>query len=139
MDKAIIGTMHIGSFRIGVFDDTWDKIILQIKNLAGTSLNVTRKHLTLGDRDTTTGWYTKEYDNLTIEMYTTTKGSNPSLLPPGTYVKTEALGLTADPVVEGDEIVVNNMCYEVKTVRFRYIAGSFYFRECDLTLLPLHL
>jgi hypothetical protein len=72
-----------------------------------------------------------------MEIYIIAKGTTPSLLPPGTYVRTEALGLTADPVVEGDEIIVNDVYYEVKTVRLHYLGDGFYFRECDLTLLPL--
>jgi len=137
MDKAIIGYMRIGFFRIGVFDDAWDRLVQQIGNLGATSLTVTRKRLTLGDRDTTTGWYSQNYDDSTMEIYIIAKGTTPSLLPPGTYVRTEALGLTADPVLEGDEIIANDVYYEVKTVRLHYLGDGFYFRECDLTLLPL--
>jgi len=135
MDKAIIGYMRVGYFRIGVFHDEWDKLKQRLE--AFCTLNVTRRRLQLDSpRDTTTGWWTKTFHDETIKMAIIQKGSTPSLLPPGTYVRTEALGLTADSIEEGDEIFGDDKYYEVKTVRPHYLSGNFYFRECDLTLLP---
>lgn len=136
MDKAIIGYMRIGFFRIGVFNDTWDRLLQHFKSLG--NCNVTRRRLQLDNpRDSVTGWWIKNFTEETIEMPIITKGSTRSLLPSGTYVRTDALGLTADPVWEGDEILVNSVCYEVEAVRLHYWLDSFVYRECDLTLLPL--
>jgi hypothetical protein len=155
MDKAVVGYMRIGYFRIGVFDDDWDTLVQTCENLSslsgsqawnklkkavtsmGLTLNVTKRALTLGSADAITGWYAKSFTESTIEMILVQKGSTSSFLPPGTYVRTDALGLTADTVEEGDEILANSKYYEVKTVRPHYLGDSFYYRECDLTLLPL--
>ena len=135
MDKAIIGYMRIGYFRIGVFNDAWDTLLKQFKNLGNCT--VTRRRLQLDSpRDSVTGWWTKSFHEETVEMPIITKGTTRSLLPPGTYVRTDALGLTADPVVEGDEILGNNTNYEVEAVRPHYLLDSFVYRECDLILLP---
>ena len=101
------------------------------------NLQVTRQKLTLGTRDSVTGWYTKSFVDTTVEMIIIAKGSTNSLLPPGTYVRTDALGLTTDGFLEGDQILVDNICYEVKATREHTVGDSFYYRECDLTLLPL--
>lgn len=34
MDPAIIGSMRVGHFRIGVFRDDWDRILTRTKNVA---------------------------------------------------------------------------------------------------------
>jgi hypothetical protein len=137
MDPAIIGTMRIGHFRIGVFSDEWDRLIQTFESKG--SVNVTRKRLMLGSQDSTTGWYTKRYEDSTIKMPIQERGSSLSMLPAGTYVRTAALGLTADVVEVGDRIVTNAGKYwEVDAVREIYSlgGGSFSRRECDLTPSP---
>jgi len=135
MDKAILGYCRVGYFRIGVFNDQWDRLLQQFQSLG--SCDVTRRRLQLDyPRDSTTGWWTKSFEETTIEMPIIQKGSSHSLLPPGTYVRTDALGLTADVVVEGDEILFNSAYYEVEAVRPYYFLDGFSYRECDLTLLP---
>lgn len=137
VDPAEIGVMRIGYFRIGVFTDEWDRLRARFEKVC--SLDVTRRRLQLGSRDSTTGWYAKNYSTSTIEMIIVERGSRPSLLPSGTYVRTDALGLTADVVEEGDEIKTSsNKYYEVKTVREIYTLGgdSFAYREVDLVHLP---
>jgi len=99
------------------------------------SLQVTRQKLVLGDRDATTGWYSKDYTETTKEMIVIAKGSTTSALPSGVYVRTDALGLTTDGFNEGDKIQKGNVTYEVKATREHVIGESFWFRECDLTLL----
>lgn len=136
MDKAIVGYMRVGHFRVGVFHDDWDRLVKQFENLC--SADVTHRRLQLDSpRDSTTGWWTKSFHEETVEMPIIQKGTAHSLLPPGTYVRTDALGLTADPVVEGDEILANDTYYEVEGVRSHYFLDNFSYRECDLTLLPL--
>ena len=99
------------------------------------SLQVTRQKLVLGDRDATTGWYAKGYVESTKEMIFVAKGSTITGLPSGVYVRTDALGLTTDGFSEGDKIEKGNITYEVKATRDHVIGESFWFRECDLTLL----
>jgi hypothetical protein len=114
----------------------WDQLVSQFK-LLNVTFNVTKRWLTLGTADSVTGWFAKHYSESTIEIILILKGSTPSLLPPGTYVRTDALGLTADPVEVGDEIETDvGEYYEVKTVRQHWIADSFHYNECNLTLLP---
>jgi len=103
------------------------------------SLNfeVTRRKLQLGTRDAVTGWYDKAHAESTQEMIVVPRGATSTALPAGVYVKLDAVGLTADPFEEGDE-VNNDMgeYYEVKTILEHFLADSFWFRECQLTRLP---
>ena len=134
MDKAVLGYCRLGYFRLGVLRDDWNQLLKRFENLAST--NVTHRRLMLGNRDATTGWYSKSYEATTIQRILASKTTSPAVLPPGVYVRLDAVGLTADPVYEGDQIRVNSQYYQVETVRAHYIGDSFYFRECDLTLLP---
>lgn len=103
------------------------------------TFNVTRRKLVLGTRDDTTGWYDVSYTESTIEMPVEDRGANALPLPAGTYVRLDALGMTADVVLEGDQIKTDDgRYYEVKTVREVWLADSFIRRDCDLTRLPLH-
>lgn len=100
------------------------------------SLDVTRYILQLGSRDSTTGWYTPSYAEETIQGIIQQKGATRMPLPPGVYVKLDGVGVTADPAVEGDKLKpLSGQYYEVSTVQEHYIGDSFYFRECQLSLL----
>ncbi len=137
MQMAILGSCELGYFRLGVFRDDWDRLLQVFKGQG--SLNVTRRRLQLGSQDSTTGWYSPFYEETTIEMAIRESGSHPRDLLPGSYVRTDALGYTADVVEEGDEIISGASKYfEVKAVRELYSVGgdSFSHRECDLTFLP---
>lgn len=103
------------------------------------SFLVTRRKLQLGSRDSTTGWYDKAYAESTVDMIVVPRGATNMPLPAGVYVRLDAVGLTADPVDEGDEIKTDaGVYYEVKGVKLHYFADSFMYRECDLTRLALH-
>ncbi len=135
MDKAILGYMRVGYFRLGVFNTEWDKLARKFSFF--TSLDVTHRRLMLGSRDSTTGWYDKSYEESTIEMIVISRSAAYMPLPPGVYVRLDAVGLTADTVAEGDEIkTATDQYYQVETVREHYLGDSFFFRECDLTLQP---
>lgn len=138
MDTAIVGYCRIGYFRVGVFKPIWDQLAIKFINATGASLDVTWKKLTLGEADSATGWYETEYTDSTIEMIILPRGSPYMHLAPGSYVREDAVGLTADVVVSGDLIETSDgVCYEVKGVRKQSVGTSFFYRECDLTLLPL--
>lgn len=95
MDKAFFGSARFGYARFSVYRPDFERLVKKVESqLGGLSLDVTRRALTLGVRDSTTGWYAKEYTESTIEMLIFTKGTTPSLLPPGSYVRYDALGIT---------------------------------------------
>lgn len=103
--------------------------------------SVTKRALTLGSTpDSVTGWYAKTFTDSTKEVIIVMKGSSTMNLPAGLWVRTDALGLTQDAFVEGDEIYysTSQTYYEVKAIRNHYLGNNFYFRELDLMELPLH-
>jgi len=135
MDKAILGYCRLGHFRLGVYNDAWDKLKTRVETLGNT--DVTRKRLTLGSRDSTTGWYTKQYEDIDIEAVIIPRAATSIALQAGLYVRLDALAITVDPLAEGDKLKTGTgQYYEVETVKEHYLGDSFWFRECDLTLLP---
>jgi len=80
------------------------------------------------------------YKKETIEMLITDRSSRSTPLPSGTYIRLDALGMTADPVVIGDQIKDSaGRYYEVKAVRYVMGPGdNFVRRDCDLMLRPLY-
>lgn len=103
------------------------------------SFNVTRRKLVLGTPDATTGWYTKSYTESTIEMIIFDRATSQFGLPAGTYIRLDAVGLTADPVEEGDQILTGpGVYYEVKGIKKHYLGDSFVRRDCDLERVLLY-
>lgn len=103
------------------------------------SFNVTRRKLTLGSRDDTTGWYAKGFSESTIEMIVIPRAAANLAVQAGVYVRLDAVGLSCDGVEIGDEIKTDaGVYYEVKTVKEHWFADSFMYRECDLVELPFH-
>ena len=101
--------------------------------------SVTRRRLMLGARDAITGWYAKSFAESTIDMVLVPQGANNLSLKTGVYARLDAVGLTQDVVLLGDEIeTVAGIFYEVKTVKEHWVGDSFEHRECDLTELPMH-
>jgi len=105
----------------------------------GLDASVTYRKLQLGTHDATTGWYDKDYaPDDTIDLILVPRGATSTNLPAGVYVRLDAVGLTADVVFEGDQIVTDaGEYYEVKTVLEHYLLDSFMYRECQLSRLPL--
>lgn len=104
------------------------------------SFNVTRRELELGTADSVTGWYARNWTESTIEMIIVDRGGTQIALPAGAYVRLDALGMSADPVVEGDEIETDDgRVYEVKAIKEVWGPGdNFVRRDCDMVKLPLH-
>lgn len=102
-------------------------------------VEVTRRKLLLGAADSETKWYAKSFIESTIEMLIIPRAATSLATAAGTYVRTDAVGLTCDGVEEGDEILsASGVYYEVKATREHWVADSFMYRECDLVMLPLH-
>jgi len=106
------------------------------------SLNfeVTRRKLQLGTRDSTTGWYDKNYAESTIEMVFQKGNATTMNLSGGAYVRVDKIGMTLDPVEQCDEIKTQaGRYYEVKAVEPVYApADNFLYRDCGLSYLPMH-
>ena len=69
--------------------------------MTGSAL-ITRQILTLGTLDANSGWYAKNYTPTTIEALIIPKSAQSTLYGTGLYIRTEALGLSVDPVQNGD-------------------------------------
>jgi len=137
VDAAFWGSMRWGYFRWGVYSTEWDILLNRFKSVA--SHDLTLRKLSLGSRDGTTGWRAKAFTESTIEGVFSVRGSASTPLPVGTYVKLDAVLLTADGVAVGDEIETSfGSYYEVKTVEPVPFGDSFSHRVCHLTHLPLH-
>jgi len=101
--------------------------------------DVTRRRLTLGTRDTITGWRAKTWEDRTISGILVPGSSLPISTLAGTYVRSDALFSTMDGLLEGEEIeTATGQFYEVKTMKERYMGNSFAYRDCELTLLSMH-
>jgi hypothetical protein len=104
-----------------------------------SSADVTRRALSLGAQDTTTGWYAKTYAETTIKMAILTKGSNLMLLPTGNYAKHELTGFTANTILEGDEVIdANGTYYEVVAAEEVWWLNNFSHYVCGLHKIPMH-
>jgi len=104
-----------------------------------SSIDVTLRSLSLGDRDTVRGWREKSFSESTIEMIVISRGANSLHLIPGLYAQNDAVGRTRDSLEIGDEIeTAANVYYEVKTIRNNYVGDLLWFRDCDLAELPFH-
>lgn len=97
------------------------------------------RKLQLGVRDSITGWYNRYWaPDFIIEMLILSRGVSNYILPAGTYVRLDAVGVTADEIRIGDEVEQEATHYEVKAIEDHKVANSFSHRDCHLTKLPLH-
>jgi hypothetical protein len=105
----------------------------------GLSFDVTRRALTLGSADSTTGWYAKTFSTSTIEMVIVPRSMQRLAFSAGVYPKYEVSAFHLDPVSEGDEIVDSaSNYYEVETTEPHYLGDSLYYYETQLTKIPMH-
>lgn len=137
MDHARFDVCRFDLGRFDVYRTDWDRILKAFKNY--WTLDVTRRELSLGDRDTTTGWYARDYTDHDIEGLLFDKSATPQLLSVGSYVRYDLTLFTADVVVEGDQIFTefDSKYYEVKTATEKSTGDSFEYRDCQLSYLPL--
>lgn len=108
-----------------------------IQTLGGC--DVTWKQLMLAEPDGTTGWYKKSYVETTGQMVIIPQANRQMAFQAGTHVRTDALGVTADAVREGDHIEngVDGRLYEVVAYRELFLGDSFSHCEVDLHELGL--
>jgi len=98
-----------------------------------TSFNVTRRALSLGARLAWSGHRTKTFAETTIEVVIVPRGASQLAIIAGVYPVTDAIGLTADTVVVGDQIKDSaNVYWDVETVEDVYWGDSFAYRQCNL-------
>lgn len=101
--------------------------------------NVTRRALSLGSADSTTGWYAKSFATSTIEMVILKRGQVLIGSPIGLYARHDYTGWTDDTIAEGDETLdANSNYYQVNSVAPIYLGDSLYCYECDLNKMALH-
>jgi hypothetical protein len=136
--KLKFGFKSIGYAQSDTTD--FDTVMKTFEQTRGApSLEVTLRTLSLGTRDSTTGWYAKDYTDSTIKMYIATKGSNPHIMGVGYYVSLDALGFTKELVNVYDQIVdAANRVWEIKAVTPIAIGDVLKFYTCDLKELPLY-
>lgn len=137
-DPAKWGDCKWGYFRWGVKNTLFEDLIASFKGSG--SCTVTRRKLSLGERDSTTGWRAKSYTEDTISAVYFPRGSTQMTLKAGTYVRADALLICIDGLAEGNEVKTpDNKYWEVKAVReFYRKMNDLSHREVDLTYLPLH-
>lgn len=102
------------------------------------SFDVTRRKLVLGSRDSTTGWRATSYSESTIEIINLGKGITVMDLGAGQYARVSEVGQTADPVVEGDQIIHQGTYYHAEYVKEVFAPGdNFHHRDVGLVRLPM--
>jgi len=117
--------------------DAWDNLVASFEATVG-SCNVTRRALTLGERDSVTGHRKPSYPETTIKMIIIPRGATSQAMQAGTYVRLDAVGLTDIACSEGDEIKDGSIYYEVEARREHTVTpDTVEYYECDLTELSL--
>jgi len=122
-------------------EEDWADVIAEFTDVTGVSnCNVTLRSLSLGVRDTITGWRAKSFSESTIEMIIISRGANAMHLIPGLYAQTDAVGRTRNETINmGDEVkTAADVYYEVKVIHDIHIGDLLWHRDCDLAELPLH-
>lgn len=129
------------NFRWDVYTPYFDSLKATFEKVDNSSINVTRRALSLGARDTVTRWREKSFTESTVDMVIVDRNSTHMPLPVGTFVRLDALGFTCDGFILGDEVYHprSTKYYEVLGIRERWRGDSFQFREVDLTEMPLHV
>lgn len=97
------------------------------------SFNVTRRAVSLGSRDSWSGWRAITFTETTKDMVIIPQGASQLILMAGVYPRLDAVGLTADAFAVGDQVKDSvNEYWDIKSIRDMYWGDSFIYRECDL-------
>jgi len=128
------------NFRWDVKTPYFDQLVAAFENVDNASTDVTKRALSLGARDSVTNWRAKSYTTSTVKMIIVDRNAQNMPLPPGTYVRLDALGFTCNGFEIGDEVYHprSTKYYRVMGVKPRWRGNSFQWRELDLTEMPLH-
>lgn len=140
-DVARFDKCHFDYTWFDVFRNDWNALVKAFEQIG--VCGVTKRKLSLGVRDSTTGWKAKTWTESTIQALIIPKGSTHMNLPAGSYVRSDLLLFTRQGLDEGDEVLLGVKYYEVKAVREHWqgapnMGGNFCYREADLTYLPFH-
>ena len=139
MDHARFGYARFGYARFGVYRDDFNSSIKALAKNLGVSLDVTLHSLELGAADPTTGWFDENFSPSTIPMLIIPKSSQKFAISLGSYVRTDALGLTQDVVKRRSRVEQSDgTLYLVTAVRDFDVGDSFDHRKCDLEKLELY-
>ena len=111
-----------------------------IRRQFSVNVDATHRSLSLGVRDSVTGWRAKNFSESPIEIIIIPQGASQLQLVAGVLSLYNPVGVTDADVKVGDEIETNShIFYEVKTVTsFPAEATTTWYNKCDLTELPLH-
>lgn len=105
----------------------------------GISCELTRRRLTLGDRDSVTGWRAKEWTDKTVEGVIISRGARAITTEVGSYSVETADFYTCDGVEVGDELVTEDgTYYEVTSIMPHREGDSFLYRTCHIQSMPMH-
>jgi len=118
------------------YSEMFDNVKNALKR-EGLTFNITKRELLYGNRDGVTGWFSKTFNESTIEMIIIEQSNQQFALKIGTYVKLDALGFSKETLKEADQVKYGDVFYEVKSIRTRKVGDKLAFYEYDLTKLPL--
>lgn len=88
------------------------RILVLVKKFSAATLRT----LTLGDADSTTGLYAVSYASSIIYVQVMQAGKSSIKTPAGYYGKYDYVGLTSASVLEGDQLTLSGVTYEVMQV-----------------------
>lgn len=127
LTPAIVDVAEVDYFRVGVFytaaDDLFDNVE---KTFDVCSFDATRRALTLGSRDATTGHRAITWTETTVTIIV-----NPATLgawrmtPAGILSTFGAESYCLDPIETGDQILVEELYFEVKDVQKPMVGDSY--------------
>jgi len=134
LDPHIVGLFTVGSSRVGVREPYFDSIIA--KDL---TVEVTRKKRLLGSsQNSTTGWFTVTWEDVTIDAVVTLSRGSRQELDAGIYGSQQGIIRTADPLNAEDRIVFQGVIYVVlNPVREIRKGEGFMHREATISKLSL--
>ena len=124
---------------MSIIERQWASLKRQFGKIGNTE--ITRRTLSLGTRDATTGWRAKTWTESIITMFIIPQTARSQAVAAGYLVRTDALGLMdpSDDIEVGDEVKNGgDEYYEVKTVRKPTIGDKPALYQCDLKKMPLH-
>lgn len=122
------------------FSELFTNVKNTIKRVEGaTALNVTRRALTFGSRDSWCGWRAVTWTTSAIEMVILTRGTSYAYLMPGFYPRLDAVAFTGTAVVAGDQILDAASDYwSIQTVQPVKVGSTVVCYACDLTYLSVY-
>lgn len=136
VDPAIYDSARYDYGRYDVYLPIFDEAVEQFK-AQGLSPDVTRYKVSLGEKDSVTGWLNPDYTAEPIEMPILQRGASLLTSGGGLFAKYNVTGFTCDAVKVGEYIkTLTALWYRVQLVEDVHICDSFAYRMCSLVLDP---